>query len=94
MTFKFGEEVTSNRWANDERRLVLNEGEMGGVTVANDRGEVQIVHSTFLTKVAEPVDTYTEKLSKVDEEFRIKLNNLEDSVGVLLAAFPRRVKGE
>ena len=94
MEFKFGDKVTSDRWLDNEEHLVLDEGRMGGVTVVNSGGEVQIVHNTFLTMIEEPVITYAEKLSKTEDEFRIKLNNLEDSVDALLASFPKRIEKE
>ena len=93
-TFKFGDKVTNVKWLKNEKHIVLNEGIRGGVTVASSRGEVQIVHHTYLTMLEEGVTPYPEKLPKTEEEFRIKLNNLQDSVDTLLARFPEPVKEE
>ena len=94
MTFNFGDKVTSERWLENEEHLVLSEGRMGGVSVVNSRGGVQIVHCSFLTRIEKSVITYTQRLSKAEEQFKVRLDNLENSVDTILAGFPKRVKAD
>ena len=92
-TFEFGDKVTSAKWLNNEPNIVLASDHRGRVTVVNEGGKViQLVHVSFLTKIANPIPLCVMKPSKRDREFSSRLITLADSVNSLLAMFPQPVE--